>query len=60
MPFWAFGFHLCRWEGDFSTVERVRMVVERMKKEDIPLETVWSDLDYMHKKRNFTAGENYP
>jgi alpha-glucosidase len=60
MPFWAFGFHMCRWEGDFSTLERLQKVVDRMRKEDLPLETVWSDLDYMHKKRNFTAGENYP
>jgi len=60
MPFWAFGFHMCRWEGSFSTLESLKKVVDRMRKEDLPLETVWSDLDYMHKKRNFTAGENYP
>ena len=60
MPFWAFGFHMCRWEGDFSTLERLQKVVERMRKENIPLETIWSDLDYMHKKRNFTAGDKYP
>lgn len=60
MPYWAFGLHLCRWMHEFSTVDRVQKVVEKMKKEDIPVETIWSDLDYMDKKRNFTAGEGYP
>lgn len=60
MPYWAFGLHLCRWMQEFATVERVQKVVECMKKEDIPVETIWSDLDYMDKKRNFTAGEGYP
>jgi alpha-glucosidase len=60
MPYWAFGFHMCCWEGEWSTLDRLKGVVERMKKENLPLETVWSDLDYMHKKRNFTAGDKYP
>ena len=60
MPYWAFGLHLCRWNGDWTTVERLQKVVERMKKENIPVETIWSDLDYMDRKRNFTAGDAYP
>ena len=59
MPFWAFGFHLCRWGQKWSTLNGVREVVERMKEENIPLETVWSDLDYMDHRRNFVLNEDF-
>lgn len=59
MPYWAFGFHMCRWNGDWTTPESVKEVVEKMKAAGIPLETVWSDLDYMDRFRNFEGGEKW-
>ncbi len=59
IPFWAFGFHMCRWGQRWSTLDGVREVVERMKEENIPLETVWSDLDYMDRRRNFVVNEDF-
>lgn len=59
MPFWAFGFHMCRWKHRWSTLDGVREVVEQMKKENIPLETVWSDLDYMDRYRDFTVNDDF-
>jgi alpha-glucosidase (family GH31 glycosyl hydrolase) len=53
MPFWAFGLHMCRWNGDWTTPEGVKGVVKKMKDEGIPLETVWTDLDYMDRFRDF-------
>lgn len=38
MPFWAFGFHLCRW--GYSSVEETRGVVQSMRDAGIPLEVV--------------------
>lgn len=58
MPYWAFGFHLCRWGGDWKTPESVKGIIGEMKKAGIPLETVWSDLEYMNRFRNFETGKN--
>jgi alpha-glucosidase len=55
MPFWAFGFHMCRWGGDWKTPEGVKGVIQKMKDAGVPFETVWSDLDYMDGLRNFEA-----
>ncbi|KAI5451157.1 hypothetical protein NCC49_002033 [Naganishia albida] len=51
MPFWAFGFHLSRW--GYSSVAESRAVADRMREADIPLECLWSDIDYMAHYRNF-------
>ena len=55
MPYWAFGYHMLRWEGAFKTIDGVKEVVERMRKEDIPWETIWSDLDHMDARKNWTC-----
>jgi alpha-glucosidase len=40
MPFWSFGFQLCRW--GYSSVNETRAVVDAMRAANIPLEV--SDL----------------
>lgn len=59
MPFWSFGFHMCRWGNKWGTLDGVQGIVDRMREENIPLETVWSDLDYMDKRRNFVVNEAF-
>ncbi|GMF02250.1 unnamed protein product [Ambrosiozyma monospora] len=52
-PYWALGYHQSRW--GYDSIEKLETVVENFKKKDIPLETLWSDIDYMNKSRDFTS-----
>jgi alpha-glucosidase len=57
--YWTLGFHQCRW--GYATVEEFESVVDRYQQAGIPVETFWSDLDYMDKRRDFTFDpETYP
>ncbi len=51
-PFWALGFHQCRW--GWQTLDAVREVAARYDAADIPLEALWADIDYMQDKEDFT------
>jgi alpha-glucosidase len=50
--YWAFGYHQCRW--GYSNWTQLREVVETMRAFDIPMETIWLDIDYMDQYRDFT------
>ncbi|KAF2128209.1 glycoside hydrolase family 31 protein [Dothidotthia symphoricarpi CBS 119687] len=50
--YWAFGYHQCRW--GYHNWTELRGIVESMKAFDIPLETIWLDIDYMDQYRDFT------
>ncbi|XP_018419368.1 PREDICTED: lysosomal alpha-glucosidase-like [Nanorana parkeri] len=51
-PYWAFGFHLCRWGYNSSAM--TREAVEKTRAAGIPLEVQWNDIDYMDAYRDFT------
>lgn len=58
-PYWALGYHQSRW--GYKTVEELQSVVDVFAENDLQLETVWLDLDYMDNKKDFTNDPvNYP
>jgi alpha-glucosidase (family GH31 glycosyl hydrolase) len=51
-PFWTMGFHQSRW--GYSSLKHLAGVIQNFRAYDLPLDTVWSDIDYMVKKEDFT------
>ncbi|ODV65159.1 1,4-alpha-d-glucan glucohydrolase [Hyphopichia burtonii NRRL Y-1933] len=50
--YWTFGYHQCRW--GYDSVDELQSVIDNFKKFNIPLETIWSDIDYMDSYKDFT------
>jgi len=51
-PYWALGFHLCRY--NYNSAQRLKFIIERNRKLQIPYEVQWNDIDYMSLHRDWT------
>lgn len=54
--YFTFGYHQCRW--GYKNWTMLEEVVTNFKNYDIPLETVWTDIDYMFQYRDFENDQN--
>lgn len=54
-PKWAFGYGQSRW--GYKTSDDVREVVRRYREEHLPLDSVYLDIDYMERFKDFTIDE---
>ncbi|KAF7446896.1 Alpha-glucosidase, family 31 glycosyl hydrolase [Pyrenophora tritici-repentis] len=51
--YWTFGYHQCRW--GYRNWTELREIVETLRAFEIPMETIWLDIDYMDQYRDFTV-----
>lgn len=52
-PFWSMGYHQCRWK--YKSAQVLDDVVRKFKESDVPIDVIWSDLDYMDQNMIFTV-----
>ncbi|OHD57479.1 MAG: hypothetical protein A2Y33_05785 [Spirochaetes bacterium GWF1_51_8] len=52
-PLWAFGFHQCRYS--YMSETSINSVVKNFEANDIPIESIWLDIDYMEEYKTFTV-----
>lgn len=58
-PFWALGWHQCRY--GYPNIQTVEQVVQNYSAAQIPLDTIWTDIDHMSQYEDFTWDPvNYP
>ncbi|KAG0052379.1 alpha-glucosidase maltase [Gryganskiella cystojenkinii] len=56
LPLWSLGMGQCRW--GYDTLHKVKTVVSEYRKHDLPLESMWIDIDYMKDYKCFTVDED--
>ena len=58
-PKWAFGFGQSRW--GYKSEEDIRTVYERYRDASVPLDSIYLDIDYMERYKDFTVNtESFP
>lgn len=54
--YFTFGYHQCRW--GYANWTQLQGIVDSFKEFDIPLENIWTDIDYMDQYRDFQNDQN--
>ena len=54
-PKWAFGYGQSRW--GYKDAKDIREVAEEYRKRNIPLDSIYMDIDYMERYKDFTIDE---
>ena len=54
-PFWALGFHQCRW--GYHNTDEMRTVYESYIRHQLPFDTLWGDIDILQDYRIFTLNQ---
>jgi len=58
-PKWAFGFGQSRWS--YMNENEVREIADRYREKHIPLDSIYLDIDYMERYKDFTVNkETFP
>ena len=57
-PMWSLGWHQSRF--GYTSVEEVAAVVANYSANGLPLDTMWTDIDYMDSSRDFTFAPSFP
>jgi alpha-glucosidase (family GH31 glycosyl hydrolase) len=52
-PFWSLGYHQCRY--GWRNLAKVKDVVQKFNQNDLPLDVVWADIDYMKDYADFSV-----
>ncbi len=55
-PLWAFGYGQSRW--GYKNEMDIREVAEKYSSADIPLDSIYLDIDYMERYKDFTVDKN--
>lgn len=55
-PFWALGWHQCRW--GIRNDSYLKSIVDKYELNNLPLDVVWADIDYMDEYRDFTVSKS--
>lgn len=55
-PRWAFGYGQSRWS--YNTADEVREVAAEHKKRNIPIDSIYLDIDYMERYKDFTINRD--
>jgi len=55
-PLWAFGWQQCRF--GYKDQEQWLEVVNEYQNNDLPLDTMWADIDYMDDYKIFTVSDS--
>lgn len=55
-PIWAFGYQQSRWS--YMTQDEVLDIANKFRKEDIPCDVIYLDIDYMQDYKVFTWNKN--
>jgi len=59
VPYWSLGYHQCRW--GYGQLSNLTEVIGKFEENKLPIDTFWTDIDYMDRWKLFTVDPvNFP